>query len=77
MGKKQTRRRIHLFNKVWEYYISRGGNILIWGPDGEKHTTDMSKVSGWNWNEIERGTWKRYFSITPAQIKHYIEYNLI
>ena len=74
---KKTRRKIHLFGKVWEYIISKGGGIVIWGPDGKKYLTDMSEVSGWDWNAIERGTWKKYFSITPSMIKHYIEFNLV
>ena len=74
---KITRRKIHLFGKVWAYYIGSGGSIIIWDPDNKKHVTDMSEVSGWSWTDIERGFWKRYFSITPGMVKKYIEYKLL
>lgn len=71
-----TRRKVHLFGKTWEYYIGRG-TIVIWGPDNKKYVTNFSEVSGWSWTDIERGTWKRYFSITPQMIKDFIEYKLL
>jgi hypothetical protein len=73
---KKSKRKIHLFGKVWEYIIGNG-RIVIWSPDGKKYLTDMSEVSGWSWTDIERGTWKGYFSITPQMIKDHIEYKIL
>jgi len=73
---KKAKRKVHINNEVWTYTIGHG-RIVIWGPDGKKYLTDYSEVSGWNWNDIERGTWKKYFSITPKLIKNYIEWKLL
>lgn len=65
-------RTVHIDEQEWLYKIGRI-NIVIQSPDGIKHVTDMSEISGLSWSEIEKGTYKGWFHITPQQIKTYIQ----
>lgn len=42
-------------------------------PEGSRLTPTLADVTGLSWDEIERGKYKRYFSVTPQQVKEYIE----
>lgn len=39
----------------------------------ERMTPDLRQVTGLTWDEIERGQWKHTLSVTPQQIREYIE----
>jgi hypothetical protein len=73
-----TRRKITLASGVWEWFVGKT-NVLIWSPSGEKHVTNMSKVTGLSWNAIERGKRKNTPSgwLCPSHIRAYIEANLV
>ena len=72
-----TRRKIHLPSGIWEYYISRSHQIVIWSPSGEKHLADMHKLTGLTWDEIEKGAWKGWLRICPSDIRDYIKSELL
>ena len=42
-------------------------------PEGPRMTPNYQQLTGWSWDRIERGCHKRYFSITPQDIREYIE----
>lgn len=68
-------RKIHLDDEIWQYKI--GQSIVIFSPSNLRHLADQSKVSGLDWNSLERDYDKRTFDgITPKMIKEYIIKNL-
>ena len=69
-------RKIHIDEKVWEYKIGKS-HVEIRDPNNKKFAPDFSKVTGLDWDTIERGQWEGYFSIKPHMIKNYIEENII
>ncbi len=50
-------------------------NIVL--PDGSRVHPTLSEVSGLPMDEVERGQWKRWFSVTPSVLASYIEKNLL
>lgn len=68
-------RKVHIANKIYEYSIGMQ-HIRIKTPEGKILSPNFSEVTGLNWDNIERGIWKRYFSIKPQQIKDYISKTL-
>lgn len=60
-------RKITVDGQVYRYKVGRGAVKV----DGMPHV-DFSRLTGWSWNDIERGTWKRYFSITPRHVRQFI-----
>jgi hypothetical protein len=68
-------RNLVLSNGTWKYKIGRSF-ILIVSPNGKRHLTNQSEVSGLSWEQLERGYWKKWFSgIKPSMIKDWIEKN--
>lgn len=65
-------RKIVVQGVEYEYKVGRS-YVDIRPPEGARMTPDLREVTGLTWDEIERGQWKRYFSVTPKQIKEYIE----
>ncbi|KKN63691.1 hypothetical protein LCGC14_0499260 [marine sediment metagenome] len=65
-------RKISVGGVNYEYKVGRA-HVDIRPPGGARMTPDLRQVTGLTWDEIERGTWKRYFSVTPQQIREYIE----
>lgn len=65
-------RRITVGGVDYEYKVGRA-YVDIRPPEGERMTPTLAEVTGLTWDEIERGKWKRYFSVTPQQVKEYIE----
>lgn len=71
------KRTIHTGGRVWLYAVGKGA-IPIWSPDGVKHVTNLSEVSGWFWDDIERAQHKGYWEgIRPSDIKEFIESDLV
>lgn len=54
------------------YWLYKGSKIVIWDEKGKKHLYDDSDATGWSNDAIERGKWKKYFSITPSFIADFI-----
>ena len=49
-------------------------NIIL--PDGSRIHPTLSEVSGLSCDEVERGQYKGWFSVTPSMLKDYIENHL-
>jgi len=74
---RKGRRAVHIDGKAWEWKVGKE-SILIWSPEGEKHVTDQSQVTGMSWDSLERGYWKGWFKgITPSMVKEWIVHNII
>ena len=56
----------------YEYKVGRN-YVDIRPPEGRRMTPDFEQVTGLTWDQIEWGTWKGFFSVTPQHIKEYIE----
>ncbi len=71
--KKKTRynRKAHIQGREWRWFVGRW-NIAFLGPDREKFYASFNDVTGKSSDEIERGQWKGYFSITPFEVKQYL-----
>jgi len=71
-------RKIVVNDKKWEWCVGRS-NVLI-KHDREKHVVKHVDIVLHRFNNdrsaafdyVERGYYKRYFSITPADIAHYL-----
>jgi hypothetical protein len=63
-------RKITVNDKRYWWLVARG-KIIIWSDT--KHVFDLSEFTGWSWSAIERGKWKRYFSITPKYVAEQIK----
>ena len=74
-AKTHAGRKLHLPNGIWTYVIGKG-SVNIRDPNGFRTNVDISTLTGWSDNDIERGKWKGYFKIKPSQVKEYIEKNL-
>jgi len=69
-------RKIVVYDKHYWWLLARS-RIVIWTEEKVKHVFDLSEFTGWSWDDIERGIWKRYFSITPKYVaEQIIERNL-
>lgn len=65
-------RKITVGNTDYEYKVGRA-YVDIRPPEGSRMTPDLRQVTGLTWDAIDRGKWKRTFSVTPQQIREYIE----
>lgn len=76
-------RKISVGGVVYEYKVGRayvdirpleGARMtgLTWDQI-ERMTPDLRQVTGLTWDQIERGQWKHTLSVTPQQIREYIE----
>lgn len=57
----------------WRY----GKSVQIRDKDGKGYRPFLTEVTGWSWNDIERGHWKRYFSLRPEQVANYIREKIL
>jgi len=64
-------RKIIVDDKTY-YWLLRPGTVVIWDEEKKKHIFDLSTFTGWSWNDIERGYWKRYFSVKPKYVAEQI-----
>ncbi len=72
MEKPQRGARKIIVNGKEYYWLYRRSKVIIW--DGEKkHVYRDSEITGWSSDDIERGKWKRCFSIGPARIADWIK----
>ncbi len=69
-------RKIVVGEQEFHYQVGRS-YINIRLPDGSRVTPSLPEVTGLSWDEVERGQWKRWFSVTPANIREYIENHLL
>lgn len=67
----KTLRRLHMPDgRIVRYRIYESGTIVFFTP--AKHVTDYAKVTGYSWDAVEKGCWKRWLHITPQVCKDYI-----
>jgi len=70
-------RKVHIDDQEWTYKIGSGA-IVIWSPEGKKHLTNQSVVTGMSWDDLERGKWKgTWKGIGPKLIKEHIEKHIL
>lgn len=67
---------IHINGVEYPYKVSSVG-VKIQLPNNKKHYVDMSTLTGWTWNALERVKWKGGLgpAVTPSDIKEYIIIN--
>jgi len=68
-------RRLVIRGETWGWRFGR--DVPIVAPDGRRFKVDLRDLTGLDWNEIERGTHKRYFSTEPQQVVSYIDRTLL
>jgi hypothetical protein len=71
-------RALDVDGQQWWFRVGHGA-IEIWPPDGTKHVTDMCKVTGRDWDTIERGQWKKTEDgmVKPGHVRGYIRKELL
>jgi hypothetical protein len=69
-------RPIVIDRELYQYKIGRS-HIYIYGPDGKRYDTDLSKVSGLSWETIEQLEREKASSgyCTPAIMENWIRKN--
>jgi len=66
-------RKIHLPQGVWSYKIGKGGVSIRTPNNCTTYKTDVSEVSGWSWDSIEKSHSKGGgFHVSPGDIKNFI-----
>ncbi len=64
-------RELTVGGQVFKYKVGKTCiNIVL--PDGSRVHPTLSEVSGLSWDEVERGQWKKWFSVTPGMLKSYL-----
>lgn len=63
-------RKIVVDGAMWRYRIGRSG-VEARTPS-RKFYDQLPAVTGMTWYDIERGQWKRWFSVTPKTIAEWI-----
>jgi len=69
-------RKIVVNGKTFQYRIGKE-SVVFRNTHKKSFFADFSEITGWSWNDIERGMWKKYFSITPHQIADYIRKSIL
>lgn len=65
-------RKIVVDGKTYFWFYKRS-KIVIWSDDGVKHVYSDSDMTGMTSDNIERGKWKGWFSITPSDVAKWIK----
>jgi hypothetical protein len=68
-------RRLVIRGETWGWRFGRA--VSIRSPDGRGFRVDLRDLTGMDWNEIERGTHKRYFSIEPQRIVDHVDRTIL
>lgn len=69
---KKFYRTLTFEGKTWFYKIGKRF-VLITSPWGSKITVDFPTLLDSSLEAIERGKQKKYFSVTPQDIKNFIQ----
>lgn len=71
-------RKVHVSGETWEFQTGKGCAVIRNPRTGKKTIVNYVKLTGRDWNTIERGQWKRTSDgmVTPADVKAYIEKHL-
>lgn len=63
-------RKINIRNEEWKYKIGKFN--VVAKKEKETIVINLSELTCISWDEIERGVWKGYFSITPKHIANWL-----
>ena len=79
MEKRSGFRQLDLKSGTWQWRIGKGGGIVIFSPEGQRHLTHGSTVKGISPDDFEKGKWKKTLdgAVGPGEIRQYIERNLV
>ena len=65
-------RAIHIDGLEYPYKVTRSG-VKVRTPDGKSLYFDMTEVTGWTNDDLERAAWKRYLPpVTPRRVKELV-----
>lgn len=64
-------RKLIVNDKQYEYRIGKQNTVIRY--NGKSVIVDHREMIGIDWNDIERGRWKKWFSIKPKDIVEYIQ----
>jgi hypothetical protein len=69
-------RKITLESGVWEFMVGKS-NLCVKSPEGKKTVIDFSALTGLTWNQIENLQDNRGFTVSPADVRKFIEEKVI
>jgi hypothetical protein len=70
--------RLIVVGKRWWHWLYKGSKIIIWNDRGKKKVfKNLPELTGMTWDEIDRASRKKYFSITPRFIEKIIKRELL
>ncbi len=76
--KPQKGARLIVVGKRWWHWLYKGGVIIVWNDKGKKKVfKNLPELTGMSWDEIDRASRKKYFSITPRFIEKIIKKELL
>ena len=63
---------VHINGQEYPYKVSRAG-VRWYTPDGKPHFVNMSELTGWTNDALERANWKGYPpAVKPSDVKEYL-----
>jgi len=67
-------RKVQVGGETWEFTTGKGNAVIKNPRTGKKTIVNYLKLTGRDWNTIERGQWKRTSDgmVTPGHVKAYI-----
>lgn len=65
-------RRIVVDGREWRWSLGKRAGHAEARCGAVKIAAPITEVTGLSWDEVERGKWKRYFSVTPQQVADWI-----
>lgn len=74
-GLPRGMRRLVIRNETWGWRFGR--TVSIAHPDGRRSRVDIRDLTGMDWDDIEKGSRKRCFSVEPGEIASYIDRKLL
>lgn len=65
-------RKISVNDVEWRFKIGKQNVVARNAETGKSKVINFHHLTGLSWNEIDRGKWKGWFSITPKQIANWL-----
>ena len=74
----KNERNITVYDKTYRWAVGKSGAIIIYTPDGKKHVTNYTAVTGhdWRcWEDMQHHDYGShdYDAVKPSKIRTYIE----
>ena len=70
---KTKRRKIVVNDKTYHWFYNGKGKVVLWDENDTKSVFGTNEVSKMNWDDIERGQCKGWFSIMPRTIAEFVK----